>query len=163
MSDRVQKIEFIPGDLFLLYKNFDIISDWARGPKLIVSCEIISAGLHDVKLLIIIADERPRSRVVIMRRNSNYEHNDQLEFIFRHEECVCQVTKAHDELIRPGALFWFRRFVSPNIRMLIEVSKTEESEKIMWRYIVAYDDEVTLDTVTQDRALITYNALFNES
>ena len=47
--------------------------------------------------------------------------------------------------------------------MLIEVSKTEESEKIMWRYIVAYDDEVTLDTVTQDRALITYNALFNES
>lgn len=71
------------------------------------------------------------------------------------------MTKARDELIRPGALFWFRRFVSPNIRMLIEVSKTEE--KIIWRYIVAYDDEVTLDTVTQERALITYNALFDES
>lgn len=73
------------------------------------------------------------------------------------------MTEGRDELIRPSALFWFRRFVSPNIRMLIEVSKTEESEKIMWRCIVAYDDEVTLDTVTQDRALITYNALFNES
>lgn len=75
MSDLVQKIEFIPSDLFLLYKNLDVLPDWtpdwARGPKLIVSCEINSDLNHDVKLLIIIADKHSKSRVLIMRRNSS--------------------------------------------------------------------------------------------
>lgn len=88
MSDRIQKIEFIPGDLFLSSKNLDVLSDWARGPKMIVSCEIVSNREHGVKLLSIGVGKQYESCVVIMRRDSGYGRNDQLEFIFRHEECV---------------------------------------------------------------------------